>query len=296
MTINVLELCQLTKSWQCVGGGLTAAEAPRERPCPSIRSSPSTCSPRPVSAAIRWRYSPTPPGLSDAQMQSLAAEMNLSETTFVLPPADPAHTARMRIFNRTAEMPFAGHPSVGTGYVLAQRGGAGVLTLEVPAGVVEVTIERDAQGAPIGAVIAAPQPLSLGAEFDVETIAACAGVDPSDIVVTEHRPGGGLGRRRLRHRPDHRGGAGQGVPQPRRLPCGRRPLRRRRRAAGAASLFARAGPPARADVLPALGHLGGRRDPAAPTPPWRLCAGRSPPTRPASTRSPRGPRWAVPRA
>ena len=127
-------------------------------------------------------------GLTDAQMQSLAAEMNLSETTFVLPPADPANTARMRIFNRTAEMPFAGHPSVGTGYVLAQRGGTGVLTLEVPAGVVEVHIERDAAQAPIGAVIAAPRPLTLGVEFDVETIAACAGVDPSDIVVTEHRP------------------------------------------------------------------------------------------------------------
>jgi trans-2,3-dihydro-3-hydroxyanthranilate isomerase len=127
-------------------------------------------------------------GMSDAQMQSLAAEMNLSETTFVLPPADPAHTARVRIFNRTAEMPFAGHPSVGTGYVLAQRGAGGVLTLEVPAGVVEVNVDRDAQGAPIGAVIAAPQPLSLGAEFDAETIAACAGVDPSGVVVTEHRP------------------------------------------------------------------------------------------------------------
>src|SRR3954468_21645254 len=51
-------------------------------------------------------------GLSEAQMQSLAAEMNLSETTFVLPPDDPVHTARVRIFNRTAEMPFAGHPRV----------------------------------------------------------------------------------------------------------------------------------------------------------------------------------------
>jgi trans-2,3-dihydro-3-hydroxyanthranilate isomerase len=127
-------------------------------------------------------------GMSDAQMQSLAAEMNLSETTFILPPADPAHTARVRIFNRTAEMPFAGHPSVGTGYVLAQRGQEGVLTLEVPAGVVEVRIERDAAQAPIGAVIAAPKPLSLGAQIDVETIAACAGLDPEDIVVSEHQP------------------------------------------------------------------------------------------------------------
>ena len=57
-------------------------------------------------------------GLSDAQMQALAAEMNYSETTFVLPPDDPANDARVRIFHRTAEMPFAGHPNVGTACVL----------------------------------------------------------------------------------------------------------------------------------------------------------------------------------
>lgn len=61
-------------------------------------------------------------GITDAEMQALAAEFNLSETTFVLPPADPANTARVRIFNRVAEMPFAGHPSVGTAWVLAQAG------------------------------------------------------------------------------------------------------------------------------------------------------------------------------
>src|SRR6185369_13959142 len=61
-------------------------------------------------------------GISDADMQALAAEFNYSETTFVLPPEDPANTARVRIFNRTAEMPFAGHPNVGTGYVLASQG------------------------------------------------------------------------------------------------------------------------------------------------------------------------------
>ena len=54
-------------------------------------------------------------GLGDADMQALAAEFNLSETTFVLPPADRANTARVRIFNRRHEMPFAGHPNVGTG-------------------------------------------------------------------------------------------------------------------------------------------------------------------------------------
>src|SRR5262249_60643934 len=60
-------------------------------------------------------------GLTDEQMQALAAEFNLSETTFVLPPDDPQHHARVRIFTPKAELPFAGHPNVGTGYVLAQR-------------------------------------------------------------------------------------------------------------------------------------------------------------------------------
>src|SRR5580704_8572882 len=67
---------------------------------------------------------PDAQGLSDGEMQSLAAEFNLSETTFVLPPADPANSARVRIFNRRTEMPFAGHPNVGTGWVLAGLGHA----------------------------------------------------------------------------------------------------------------------------------------------------------------------------
>lgn len=121
-------------------------------------------------------------GLADAEMQALAAEMNLSETTFILPPQDPANTARVRIFNRTAEMPFAGHPSVGTGWVLSQMGKGQDLRLEVPAGIVGVTIVDG------GGVIAAPQPLALGAELPVETIAACAGLAPADIVVANHRP------------------------------------------------------------------------------------------------------------
>jgi trans-2,3-dihydro-3-hydroxyanthranilate isomerase len=121
-------------------------------------------------------------GLSDADMQALAAEMNLSETTFVLPPQDAANTARVRIFNRTAEMPFAGHPSVGTGWVLSQMGKGDHLRLEVPAGIVEVNIEDG------GGVIAAPLPLTLGVELSVERIAACAGLAPADIVVTAHRP------------------------------------------------------------------------------------------------------------
>ena len=60
-------------------------------------------------------------GLSTAQMQAIAIEFNYSETTFVLPPQDPAHDAQVRIFTVNRELPFAGHPNVGTAFVLATR-------------------------------------------------------------------------------------------------------------------------------------------------------------------------------
>ena len=129
-------------------------------------------------------------GLTTAQMQSLANEFNLSETTFVLPPENPENTARVRIFTRTTEMPFAGHPNVGTGWVLAQQGRDhnGMLQFEEIAGIVEIQIHRDAAGTITGTTIAAPQPLSLGAKPPVAAIAACAGLITADIVTTAHMP------------------------------------------------------------------------------------------------------------
>src|SRR3984885_8414976 len=59
-------------------------------------------------------------GLTDARMQAIAGDFNLSETPFVLPPDNPQNHARVRIFTPTLEMPFAGHPNVGTGFVLAR--------------------------------------------------------------------------------------------------------------------------------------------------------------------------------
>src|SRR2546421_436720 len=87
---------------------------------------------------------------SSAKMQAIAAEFNYSESTFVLPPEDPAHTARVRIFNRTSEMPFAGHPNVGTAFalaLLAEREGRALpspLVFEELAGLVPVELVRDA--------------------------------------------------------------------------------------------------------------------------------------------------------
>ena len=65
---------------------------------------------------------PDAQGLSDYQLQQIAREMNLSETVFVLPPTDGAAVVRLRIFTPTQELPFAGHPVLGTFYVLAQLG------------------------------------------------------------------------------------------------------------------------------------------------------------------------------
>ncbi|MFO1081365.1 MAG: PhzF family phenazine biosynthesis protein [Reyranellaceae bacterium] len=132
---------------------------------------------------------PDAEGLSDREMQCLAAEFNLSETTFVLPPRDPANSARVRIFNRRSEMPFAGHPNVGTGWVLAGLGRDrdGVLRFEELAGLVEVRVERS-QGQARTVTIDAPQPLNLGSEMPAATLAACIGLSTGDVIQRHHRP------------------------------------------------------------------------------------------------------------
>ncbi|MGZ5110985.1 MAG: PhzF family phenazine biosynthesis protein [Usitatibacter sp.] len=81
-------------------------------------------------------------GLDDATMQALARQFNLSETTFILP-TDKA-TARVRIFTPSYEMPFAGHPTLGTAHVVRALKGCGdALTLDMKAGVIPVNAERD---------------------------------------------------------------------------------------------------------------------------------------------------------
>jgi trans-2,3-dihydro-3-hydroxyanthranilate isomerase len=128
-------------------------------------------------------------GLDQATMQAVAAEFNLSETTFVLPPVDPANTARVRIFNRTAEMPFAGHPMVGTAFVLASLQTELIdAFFEVPAGLVRVRVDRNDDEAPIAATIAAPQPLSVAGTVAPEVIAKVLGLNLADVVTTTHSP------------------------------------------------------------------------------------------------------------
>src|ERR1700730_12412481 len=132
-------------------------------------------------------------GLSDAQMQQIANEFNFSETTFVLPPQNPENTALVRIFNRTQEMPFAGHPNVGTAYVLGReesifgRRAGEIMKFHEAAGVVTVEVTKEA-GVPSGATIAAPRLLELGKCVDAAGIAKCLGLNEADILLTNHKP------------------------------------------------------------------------------------------------------------
>ena len=132
---------------------------------------------------------PDADGMSDVEMQKLATEFNLSETTFVLPPADQANTARVRIFNPVSEMPFAGHPNVGTALVLDSLGSATdkQMRFEEIAGLVRVQVTRDATGLRF-ATIEAPEPLTTAHGPSVDDVARCVSLAPWDVISSNHNP------------------------------------------------------------------------------------------------------------
>jgi len=127
--------------------------------------------------------------LSTAQMQAIATEFNYSETTFVLPPADPAHDAQVRIFTVRQELPFAGHPNVGTAFVLATqvKKPPARLTFEEIAGLVAVEIQNEG-GKVVGAELTAPQPLKRLTSVSAEQAAACLSLSAFDISIERHAP------------------------------------------------------------------------------------------------------------
>ena len=128
-------------------------------------------------------------GLSTAQMQSIATEFNYSETTFVLPPQDGANDAQVRIFTVRSEIPFAGHPNVGTAFVLATQAAKAParLRFEEKAGLVPVEI-LSGQGRVIGAELTAPQPLTRLSEVDAAEAAACLSLSADDVRTDRHPP------------------------------------------------------------------------------------------------------------
>ena len=134
---------------------------------------------------------PEASGLSDRQMQRIAREFNFSETTFVLPP-ERGHTRRLRIFTPVAELPFAGHPNVGTAFVLATIGELGPLdasvkiTFEEKAGPVPLTVER--RDGLIRCELAAPERLILGRSIGADILASALSLAADDIVTRTHPP------------------------------------------------------------------------------------------------------------
>lgn len=128
-------------------------------------------------------------GLSTAQMQAIATEFNYSETTFVLPPQDAAHDAQVRIFTVHRELPFAGHPNVGTAFVLAREAATAParLLFEEKAGLVPVEI-LTGQGGVAGAELTAPQPLQRLAQLSAEQAAACLSLSAADVKTDRHPP------------------------------------------------------------------------------------------------------------
>ncbi len=113
-------------------------------------------------------------GLDDGTMQRVARELNLSETVFVLPPEAGGHV-RLRIFTPGYELPFAGHPILGTAFVLGAPLQLGVIELETGRGIVPVVLERDESGAirlgrmtqPVPAVEAVDDPAPIFAALGV---------------------------------------------------------------------------------------------------------------------------------
>ncbi len=131
--------------------------------------------------------------LSTEQMQTITKEFNLSETTFVMTPENPAHTAKVRIFFPGGEMPFAGHPTLGTAALLAemkQKPGCSFetkITLELQAGLTPVTITRIADR--IHGIFTAPV-VPFHAPVDLPTAAETAqalNLSADDIGFDEHK-------------------------------------------------------------------------------------------------------------
>ena len=163
---------------------------------------------------------PDATGLTSALMAKIAREFNYAETTFVLPAIEPRHTRRVRIFTPGGEIPFAGHPNLGTAFVLAARGdirpegSMAHVIFEEDAGPVPVTI-RYAEKRPYYCELTAPQPFSLGQGYPVQAVADAIGLEAEDIVCRAHAPRIGsvglpfllvelrdhqaLGRSRVRH-------------------------------------------------------------------------------------------------
>ena len=137
---------------------------------------------------------PNATALTDRTMQQIAREFNFSETVFVLPPNDPDHTRRLRIFTPGTEVPFAGHPTIGAAHVLAATGGLAItgprtdVVFEEGVGPVPVSIDAGG-GQPWRVYLTAPVAPVLGPEPPAcEAIAQALTLEPGDLRDDEMQP------------------------------------------------------------------------------------------------------------
>ena len=129
-----------------------------------------------------------PPDLPAELMQQIAKELNLSETTFVLPPSASGCDFRLRIFTPAAELPMAGHPTVGSAYMLARLGmlgridGSKKIVFEEGVGPIAATIHADEQGDPVDVWMKQPIPQFLDIVEDRRGIADMLSLTPADLL------------------------------------------------------------------------------------------------------------------
>ncbi|MCK0094695.1 PhzF family phenazine biosynthesis protein [Yoonia sp. F2084L] len=125
---------------------------------------------------------PNAASLPQDKLQSIASEFNFSEVTFVYPPDDPANAAKVRIFTPTMEIPFAGHPTIGTAIALRDEGHDGAMTLELGVGPISCQFDNDQAAFTIAA------PLERLSTPDPDLVAAALGVSQDAIKVDTHAP------------------------------------------------------------------------------------------------------------
>ncbi len=133
--------------------------------------------------------------IKSSNLQKIAAEINYSETAFIFPPKNPNNAAKVRIFTPKNELPFAGHPNVGAGYLLASQpdlipgqANCDLLIFEEKAGLVNIRPNRNADGIIETISITTPQQITKGKTLPPDLIAAAVNLEPSTIKTVRTEP------------------------------------------------------------------------------------------------------------
>jgi trans-2,3-dihydro-3-hydroxyanthranilate isomerase len=131
---------------------------------------------------------PDATGIEERLLQPIARELNFTETTFVFPSRAPERLARLRIFTPDAEVPYAGHPVIGTAFALEREGAlkdcSCDVVFELEGGDVPVHLHQGGDGRLLQATMTQQRPVFLGESHRTDTVAEALGLDPADIAIT----------------------------------------------------------------------------------------------------------------